>query len=396
MLFGKSYSKFFSARLWFLLLAFSGVAQAEPLLNGISLHKELGRDQFWGALYTELLSSDTEVLLSSPVAKRMELKILAPEGMTLRRFSRMWIEGAAINNPSAVLMAQADNMVLFDGFFGGRFETNDHIVLSVSPGQGVDVVVNNTLLGNIPDDNFFALLLRSWLGRVPLSSGYRDDLLMMGDIDPNLRHRYLHLEPRLSRIAVVESWLEENPADAIDEPEVTVAAAPAPTPKPKVEDKPRVEKPVAIPVPAPIVVASAPPATQQPVKPKPIKESVATIAAAKEENAEEERTTITSQTLLARQFYISEVLGTIYARVSYPRRAQQLQQSGSVKFNLIIDDQGNIKSLKPIETSDYILLNKAAEEAVKDAAPFPPLPEVLASSELELFVPIKFSLGNPS
>lgn len=396
MLFGKPYGKFFSARLWFLLLAFSGVAQAEPLLNGISLHKELGRDQFWGALYTELLSSDTEVLLSSPVAKRMELKILAPEGMTLRRFSRMWIEGAAINNPSAVLMAQADNMVLFDGFFGGRFETNDHIVLSVVPGQGVDVVVNNTLLGNIPDDKFFALLLRSWLGRVPLSSGYRDDLLMMGNIDPNLRHRYLHLEPRLSRIAVVESWLEEDPADAVDEPEVTVAAAPAPTPKPKVEDKPRVEKPVAIPVPAPIVVASAPPATQQPVKSDPINESVATIAAAEKEDAEEERTTITSQTLLARQFYISEVLGTIYARVSYPRRAQQLQQSGSVKFNLVIDDQGNIKSLKPIETSDYVLLNKAAEEAVKDAAPFPPLPEVLASSELELFVPIKFSLGNPS
>ena len=398
MLFGKSYRKFFSARLWFLLLALSGVAQAEPLLNGISLHKELGRDQFWGALYTELLSSDAEVLLSSPVAKRMELKILAPEGMTLRRFSRMWIEGAAINNPSAVLMAQADNMVLFDGFFGGRFETNYHIVLSVVPGQGVDVVVNNTLLGNVPDDNFFALLLRSWLGRVPLSSGYRDDLLLMGDIDPNLRHRYLHLEPRLSRIAVVENWLKEKSTDPADEPEVTVAAAPAlaPTPKPKIEDKPRVEKPAPIPVPAPIIVASTPPATQQPVKPEPVKKAVATIATQEKENAEEERATITSQTLLARQFYISEVLGTIYARVSYPRRAQQLQQAGSVKFNLVIDDQGNIKSLKPIETSDYVLLNKAAEEAVKDAAPFPPLPEVLASSELELFVPIKFSLGNPS
>src|SRR5690606_21201449 len=126
-----------------------------------------------------------------------------------------------------------------------------------------------------------------------------------------------------------------------------------------------------------------PPATQQPVKPEPVKKAVATIVAPEKENAEEERATITSQTLLARQFYISEVLGTIYARVSYPRRAQQLQQAGSVKFNLVIDDQGNIKSLKPIETSDYVLLNKAAEEAVKDAAPFPPLPEVLASSELE-------------
>ena len=79
MFFGKSYGKFSSVRLWFLLLALSGEAQAEPLLNGISLHKELGHDQFWGALYTELLSSDTEVLLSSPVAKRMELKSSRPK-----------------------------------------------------------------------------------------------------------------------------------------------------------------------------------------------------------------------------------------------------------------------------------------------------------------------------
>ncbi len=393
MFFGKSFKRFCGAGFWLLLLMLPGVVHAEPLLNGIALHKELGRDQFWGALYTELLSSDAEVLVTSPVAKRMELKILAPEGMTLRRFSRMWIEGAAINNSSAVLMAQADNMVLFDGLFGGRFETNDHIVLSVVPGQGMDVIVNNTLLGNIPDDNFFALLLRSWLGRVPLSSTYRDDLLLMGDINPDLRHRYLHLEPRLSRIAVVENWLKKS-TDSADESEVTVAAAPAPAPapKPEAENKPRIEKPAPIPVPAPIVVASTPPA---PVKPEPVKKAAATIAAEKDD-AEEERATITSQTLLARQFYISEVLGTIYARVSYPRRAQQLQQAGNVKFNLVIDGQGNIKSLKPIETSDYVLLNKAAEEAVKDAAPFPPLPEALASSELELFVPIKFSLGNPS
>jgi protein TonB len=130
-----------SFRIWlWVLLGFSGATQATTLLNGIALHRELGRDQFWGALYTELPSDNAEVLITSPVAKRMELKILAAEGMTLRRFSRMWIEGAAINNASGVLMAQADNMVTFDSFFGGRFETNDHIVLRFVPGEGVDVI----------------------------------------------------------------------------------------------------------------------------------------------------------------------------------------------------------------------------------------------------------------
>lgn len=391
-----------SFRIWlWVLLGFSGATQATTLLNGIALHRELGRDQFWGALYTELPSDNAEVLITSPVAKRMELKILAAEGMTLRRFSRMWIEGAAINNASGVLMAQADNMVTFDSFFGGRFETNDHIVLRFVPGEGVDVEVNSVRLGNIPDDNFFPLLLHAWLGSVPLSSGYREDLLKMGDVESGLRHAYLRLEPRLTRIAVVKGWIEQNTSEAENDSEITVAAATiAPAPSIKSHHQPDQSRdvkativPVPVPVPAPVSVAGAVTETRTKARMASVER---VVAEARDVEAEERYSAITSQTLLARQLYISEVLGRIYARVDYPRRAQQLQQTGAIKFNLVIDGEGKIKSLKPIETSSYILLNKAAEEAVKDAAPFAPLPEILEDGELELFVPIRFSLTSSS
>lgn len=387
-----------SLRIWlWVLLGFSGATQATTLLNGIALHRELGRDQFWGALYTELPSNNAEVLITSPVAKRMELKILAAEGMTLRRFNRMWIEGAAINNASAVLMAQADNMVMFDSFFGGRFETNDHIVLRFVPGEGVDVEVNSVRLGNIPDDNFFPLLLRAWLGSVPLSSGYREDLLKMGDVEPGLRHAYLHLEPRLTRIAVVKGWIEQNTSEAENDSEITVAAATiTPAPSIKLHHQPaqsRDVKATIVPVPAPVIVAGSVTETRTNAHMASVEK---VVAEARDVEAEERYSAITSQTLLARQLYISEVLGRIYARVDYPRRAQQLQQTGAIKFNLVIDGEGKIKSLKPIETSSYVLLNKAAEEAVKDAAPFAPLPEILEDGELELFVPIRFSLTSSS
>src|SRR5690554_4544523 len=78
-------------------------AYANALLNGLAVHEELGNEQFIGALYSETLSDNADALTNGSSAIRMELKIVAPTGLTTRRFRRMWIEGMAINNPSQQL-----------------------------------------------------------------------------------------------------------------------------------------------------------------------------------------------------------------------------------------------------------------------------------------------------
>src|SRR5690606_16811209 len=112
---------------FFMFMACKG--WAEPSLQGIALHRELGQDQFLGALYTDIASDDVEVILDARIAKRMELKVVARSGIVAGRFSRMWIEGAAINNSIELLTEQADNMLIFDQMFRGRLEENDHIVI---------------------------------------------------------------------------------------------------------------------------------------------------------------------------------------------------------------------------------------------------------------------------
>src|SRR5690606_21165737 len=94
----------------------------------------------------------------------------------------------------------------FDQLCRGRLEEIDHVGIDYLPAKGVDVYLNSILLGSIASDNFFSLLLRSWIGRVPLSSRYRDELLSLNTIDSALLQRYQHLEPRLSRIAIARNW----------------------------------------------------------------------------------------------------------------------------------------------------------------------------------------------
>jgi protein TonB len=121
----------------------SQLVRAEPMLNGIGVHQELGQEVFIGALFSESLSNDADTLINNVQPMRMELKVVTPDGLTTRRFSRMWIEGMAVNSKADALTAQADNMVKFDSLFKGRFLNGDYITFTNTPGKGVDIAVNS-------------------------------------------------------------------------------------------------------------------------------------------------------------------------------------------------------------------------------------------------------------
>lgn len=374
------------------------IAHAEPLLNGMGAHQELGQEVFIGALYSDTLSDNSDVLLNTNLPMRMELKMVTPDGMTTRRFSRLWIEGMAINQKADVLTEQADNMVKFDGLFKGRFQANDHIVFSSVPGNGVNISVNGVILGNIADNKFFSMLLSTWIGRVPLSSDYRDSLLKMGNVNSGLRSRYDAIKPDPSRVAEINKWsggaaiakavsskavsskpkLDEDLTLATAKPELPSLTT-APIEKPTLEVPPIVEKPASSA--APVTVAAA---TQPTPRPKP--------ARVIEEEEEEEGPALTAQSLLARQFYVSDILKKVFSKTRYPARALERGQEGSVRVAVVIDRKGNILNTSVLEESRYSLLNKEAQEAINRAAPFPEMPAALSGSRFEFTVPIRFTL----
>lgn len=380
------------------LLMLCQLTRAEPMLNGIGVHQELGQEVFIGALYSESLSNDADTLINNNQPMRMELKIVAPDGLTTRRFSRMWIEGMAVNSKADALTAQADNMVTFDGLFKGRFLKNDFIVFTNVPGKGIDIAVNGIVLGNIKDNAFFPMLLSTWIGKIPLSSDYRDSLLKVGDVDTNLRSRFTTITPTATRATEIKAWagLQVEVKDTkTAEPASTKASANtkvdavviAKTDLPKM-DIPTIEKP-ALDVPAPATQAEKPTlstaASAAPTSP-------VVIAAAKIEEEEDEGPALTAQSLLARQFYVSDAIKKIRSKTRYPQRALDRGQAGNVRIAIVIDRDGNILGTNILETSKFELLNKEALEAIKRAAPFPELPAEMPGARFEFSVPMRWTL----
>ncbi len=378
-----------------LLLAWTATPWAASQLNGLAAHQELGSEQFIGALYLEAVSDDRNIILAAEGSKRMELRITSASGIAARRFSRMWIEGMAINNTSAVLTEQADNMVRFSNAFKGKLQQNDVVALSVEPGEGVEIALNGVVLDTINDDDFFNLLLRTWIGNVPLSSTYRTNLLQAGAVNADLRARFEAIEPTQRRRQAILAWLEpDEEPEAEEERSERLAAEERPSapdagmgiaavtpldiPRPELRADP---EDIAEPEPEP-----------EPQPQRRAEQTSTPPVAAREEEEEDEGPLITVESLRAQQVYFSDLMRSIQSNTKYPRRALQRNQQGEVRVSVIINRVGQIVRTEILEESEYRLINEAAIDAIEDSAPFAEIPSAIQGQVYEFSVPFTFVL----
>lgn len=409
-----------------IIACLSSWTAAEPLLNGLAVSTELGKERFIAALYSDNLSSDANTILNASGERAMELKV-TDRRLSARSLNSMWIEGIAINNRAPTLEAQAQNLASLTNMIRKRLVTGDTLRFDAAPGNGTTVTLNGVQLGNIPSDDFFPILLRTWIGSVPLSSDFKTALLGGGDVDGNLEARYRSISPDPARIEVVSSWTSPTPPapaaggntsiappppsvsvrppapslsdlakptiEAIREqetPKVAVAPAPAET---KPEPKPAAPEPTPEPVkpaePEPVQVAAVEP-TPKPAESQPAPRTPPPLNVDDEDEEEEEEVTFSASSLLERQYYVSDSLAAIQRSVSYPRRAVERNQQGVVRLAVTVDRTGNVQNIQAVEESRYKMLNNAAVKAVEKAGPLGKLPDSLGGDSFTFTAPITF------
>ncbi len=368
--------------IFFSALLLCSIVRAEPMLNGIASHQELGKEQFIGALFSESLSNNADTLLAANQPMRIELKILSQDGISARRFSRMWIDGMAINNNPDLLTAQANNIVKFDALFKGRLVSGDHVVFKLAPNQGVEIRVNEVSLGKIESDKFFSLILSSWIGKIPLSSEFKDNMLKVGDIGHSLRSRFDQIKPANDRMSEVAAWAGQTQSSTASSSKSSSKSS-----VPKAE----LDAPIAVTSPK---ITLPPLVTNDSVSSSSRPTVTATTASSAQSDEDDEDSTpaFTTESLLARQFYLKELIKAINQRVRYPAKAAEKGQEGSVRVRVKLDRRGNIIAIEPVESSEYASLNREAVAAIKRAAPFAALPSAISGDSFEFTAPIRFTL----
>ena len=91
------------------------------------------------------------------------------------------------------------------------------------------------------------------------------------------------------------------------------------------------------------------------------------------------------------QSYYGIVRSMLDSNKKYPLLSLQRRQEGTPIVEFTILQNGSVVDLK-ITSSGYRLLDREAQKIVMKSAPFPPIPKSLGKDQIDLRVPINFSL----
>jgi len=376
---------------WVLLLILcTAKSHADPQLNGVAIHGELGQEQFIAGLFVSTLTRSSDSILASQEEKRLQVRVLAPQ-LSSRRFRRMWIEGIAINSSPGELEKHAENLADFSNMVKIKMVAGDIFTVDRTSNY-VRVSVNGTALGDIEDTEFFDLMLRTWIGQVPLSSNFRSNLLIEGAIAPGPLARFEGTRPNDARIATIEQAViaraatvqATKPAQNDANPVVLSPAIDLPSAndsKPKLDiEVPKLELvvtplPTQTPLPTP-VIALAP-------KEEELDDSIF------EEEGESE---FTAESLLKEQLYYSQLAKYTNRFLKYPQRAWDKGREGYIRLRVTIDRSGKVKDTELLEQARFQSLNKEARKAVNRASPYPAVPEEIDGEEYSFTFRIAFKI----
>lgn len=376
------------------LVIYAGPALGATEMNALASYKRFGQEQFIVGVFSELGKADETAILKSSGSKALELRIV-DDRIFPRRFQRMWIEGLAINCSDGELEKHASSMANFSNMLNVQLRAGDIFRIERTAPDSTVVKLNGTPLGKIEDGAFFDLLLRSWIGAVPLSAELKESLQAEGDTFQSLRGRFASITPSSERSDAV--------ASAIAARDQTVAKAPSPTQK----------KPSAPATPEPgaeaVAVADAGNAAQIPKPLASVSPSPGTPASPASKSSEvpegmtvldndtvvlpaSAETAVSAAGILLEQRYISQLTKWTQRFAKYPKRALRRNQEGTVQVTVTLNRNGALTDVQLAEESRHQWLNEAAKEAVESASPFPPMPAELVDDEFQFTMPVVFKL----
>lgn len=203
-------------------------------INGVASYQALNVEQFIAMLYTSTPTASAADLLENDTAARMEIRVTR-RYISQRRFMTMWLESITVNNRSEAVQKQMESLSAFNQMFKGRLLAGDRVVFEYTPSTGMEVTLNGVRLGNIPEGDFFRMLLACWIGDVPLSSDLKMALLAPENVDQEVLGRFNVITPNAERRDAIVAWWKPNSSSTGATASAPVAAKP--TPKPKIEPK---------------------------------------------------------------------------------------------------------------------------------------------------------------
>jgi Chalcone isomerase-like len=141
------------------------VGGAPLVLNGVGLRAVAWVKGYAAGLYLTKRAANTPSVLSTPGAKRLDIRMLLDVGM--EEFSKAMHRGIGRNTPAADVAKMKDRIDKFDALLSGigKVKKKDVLTIDWVPAAGTVLSLNGKARGDaIAGEDFYAALLRIFIG----------------------------------------------------------------------------------------------------------------------------------------------------------------------------------------------------------------------------------------
>lgn len=148
---------------------------APLVLQGAGIRSKFVVDVYVGGLYLEQKIKSRTEALNLPGAKRMYMGFLRT--VSGEKIKSSWYEGIRKNNDYNLVSTNKKTIDNFVEFFNQGVKKGDIIFIDNIPEEGVAVTINGVLVGVIKNNDFFKILLATWMGNKPPGKKFQKQLL---------------------------------------------------------------------------------------------------------------------------------------------------------------------------------------------------------------------------
>jgi hypothetical protein len=156
----------------------SRLGNSDLLVNGAGLRKKLFIKVYAMALYLPAKQSDADSAIAARGAKRISIQLL--RDLSAQQFVDALNEGVAENHSAAEFAALKDRLKQFSDAMltVGEAKSGALVHIDWLPESGTRLLFNGQQRGrDIAGEDFYAALLKIWLGRKPVQDDLKQALL---------------------------------------------------------------------------------------------------------------------------------------------------------------------------------------------------------------------------
>jgi len=154
------------------------VANQDLKLNGAGIRYKVIFKVYTAALYLADKKTTTQDVLTAPGARRMEMVML--RDVSNEDFGRAFMTGIKNNSDKTERAKIIAQLLAFGETFASipELRKGDVIFIDWIPGVGTQIHINSKLVWETtPDQTFYNILLRTWLGDKPADNNLKSLLL---------------------------------------------------------------------------------------------------------------------------------------------------------------------------------------------------------------------------